>query len=149
MLETLEAAPFAAFLRRSVIVYPLVNALHIVFLGALVTSAALMDVRVLGLGRRVATHDVIALLRPVAIAALCGALITGFLLFSVQPQTYAANPVFLTKMALLTLAIANAAIFTWHRQHLSPGPATSVMALLSITLWLSVLLAGRLIAFFD
>lgn len=149
MLEAIEQVWLAQFLRRDAYAYPAVNALHILSLGVLVTSAMLMDFRVLGAGRKLEFDAVISSLRPVAIAALCGAVLTGALLFSVQPRTYADNPVFLAKLALIAAALVNAGFFVLGRRHLAPQSAmTRVSALLSIVLWIGVLLAGRAIAFF-
>lgn len=148
MLEALEASPVAGFLRGSFVVYPLVNALHILAIGALVTTASLMDLRVLGMGRRVEPETVIRLLRPVAVAALAVAIISGLALFSVKPLDYWANPAFRLKLLLLALAVANAIAFTGFRAHRRPGQlATRVMALLSTVLWISVVGAGRFIGF--
>ncbi|RUT31105.1 hypothetical protein EMQ25_09535 [Arsenicitalea aurantiaca] len=148
LIEAIGASAPASALRTSFYVYPVVNAAHILALGMLVTSAILMDLRVLGLGRGIALPAVIAALRPVAITALVAALITGGLLFIVQPVTYAGNPAFLAKLALLALALLNAAAFTLSRAHLRPEHSlTRLMAGLSILLWLCVLLAGRFIGF--
>lgn len=150
MLEWIELSPVATFLRRSIWAYPLVNALHILGLGALVTSALVMDFRILGVGRRLSVEGVTGLLRPVAFGAAALAILTGALLFSVKPHEYAGNPVFLTKIALLGLALVNAAVFVLTARHERPGETlTRLMVVVSILLWLSVLGAGRLIAFFD
>ncbi len=150
MLEAIEGFWLAEYLRRAVIAYPAVNAAHILFLGALVTSAILMDLRILGLGTRIAIADAVGHLRIVAIFALIGAVTTGALLFSVQPQTYAANPVFVAKLILVALALVNAGTFTFAARHETPKALlTRLMALASIVLWLTAVFAGRAIAFFD
>ncbi len=150
MLDWIEATTVATFLRRSVWAYPLVNALHILGLGALVTSALLMDLRILGVIRRISIDDVVRLLRPVAFVAAALAVLTGALLFSVKPHEYWASPVFVTKLTLLALALLNAGIFVLTSRHTYPGqPVTRLMVLASLFLWLAVLAAGRLIAFFD
>ena len=144
MLEALQASGSASFLRSSFYLYPLLNALHILSIGALVTSALLMDLRVLGLGRQLAAEMVIAQLRPVALVALAAAVLSGLLLFSVQPVDYAGNPAFRIKLLLLVAALANAAVFTFLRLDRRGG---RLSALLSILLWLGVLVAGRFIGF--
>lgn len=150
MIEALEAFWLGDVLRRSVWLYPLVSATHILALGMLVTSAILMDLRVLGSGTRLALPDVVAHLRVVAIFALIVALSTGAALFTVRPAIYFANPIFLTKMTLLAAALFNAGLFTLLARHTKPESwLTKFMALTSIFLWLAVLLCGRLIAFFD
>jgi hypothetical protein len=112
MLEALEATAFAETLRTSFYLYPLVNAAHILALGALVTTALLMDARILGLARHLPATIVISTLRPVALTALVLAVATGFLLFSVRPLEYAANPAFRIKIVLLPLAVLNAGLAT-------------------------------------
>jgi hypothetical protein len=144
MLETLEAWGPAGFLRTSFYLYPLLNALHILSIGMLVSSAILMDLRVLGVGRGLPADAVIGYLRPVAITALLLAVATGLTLFSVQPVEYFANFAFRLKMLLLAAAIANAIVFTTFRSRRWGG---KMMAALSIGLWLSVLVAGRFIGF--
>jgi hypothetical protein len=144
VLEALQASGPASLLRGSFYLYPLLNALHILSIGALVTSALLMDLRVLGLGRSLPAGPVIRLLRPVALTALASAAASGLLLFSVQPLDYAGNPAFRLKLLLLLAALANAAIFTFLRLHRRGG---KLSALLSIGLWLGVLVAGRFIGF--
>ncbi|WMT92263.1 hypothetical protein [Pelagibacterium sp. H642] len=149
MLEAVEQLPLAQFLRRDIYAYPLVNALHVLSLGVLVTTALLMDFRVLGLGKKVALDATIETLRPLAIGALLAAALTGFLLFSVQPDNYAGNPVFITKLVLIGLALANAGFFVFGRWYAAPHTHKArLSAALSILLWIAVLLAGRAIAFF-
>ncbi|AEQ53329.1 hypothetical protein [Pelagibacterium halotolerans] len=149
MLEAIENLALANYLRRDIFAYPIVNALHILSLGMLVTSALLMDARVLGAGRQVPLGAAIAVLRPVAIGALGVAVITGALLFSVRPSEYVGNPVFLTKLGLIGLALANAGFFVLGRRHFSPASAmTRISAAASILFWILALFAGRAIAFF-
>jgi hypothetical protein len=148
MLEALEAFGPAAFFRTSIYLYPAVNLIHVLAIGALVTSALLMDLRVLGLGRGLSVATVIRYLRPVASTAIIVAVLAGLTLFSVQPVDYFNNPAFRIKMVLLALAVFNAIAFTTFRAHRHPErPAARIMALLSIVLWVSVAFAGRMIGF--
>jgi hypothetical protein len=148
MLEALEAFGPAAFFRTSVYLYPLVNLIHVLAIGALVTTAVLMDLRVLGLGRGIALETVIRYLRPVAVGGLAVAVLSGATLFSVQPVDYFANDAFRLKMLLLAVAIANGAAFTSFRVHRAAERlGARLMAVASIALWLSVASAGRMIGF--
>jgi hypothetical protein len=148
MLEALEAFGPAAFFRTSIYLYPAVNLIHVLAIGALVTSALLMDLRVLGLGRGLSVETVIRYLRPVATTAIVIAVLTGLTLFSVQPVDYFENAAFRIKMVLLALAVLNAVGFTTFRAHRHPErPAAKVMAVLSMVLWVSVAFAGRMIGF--
>ncbi|HQZ13340.1 MAG TPA: hypothetical protein PK286_10690 [Devosia sp.] len=148
MLEALQAFGPAAWFRSSFILYPLVNALHILAIGVLVTAALLMDLRVLGVARKLPVETVIAHLRPVAIGALAVAVLSGAALFSVQPVDYFANPAFRIKLLLLVLALANAAVFTTFRLHREAAGSTGkVLAAASAGLWISVLVSGRFVGF--
>ena len=148
MLEALEAFGPAALFRTSFVLYPLVNALHILAIGVLVTAALLMDLRILGVARQVPAETVIRHLRPVAIIALAVAALSGIVLFSVQPVDYFANPAFRIKLVLLVAALANAVAFTTFRLHRDTvRPLGKLMATASIGLWISVLVSGRFVGF--
>ena len=153
-LAALGTSSVAAFLRSSVYVYPVVNALHILGLALLVGTIAALDARVLGFARTVSLKDAARLLLPVTVGGLVLAVLAGMALFVVKPQEYAANPVFLVKLGLIVLAVANA---IWLRLRtdwavaLGGGPVAAgvkLSAALSLLLWVSVLTAGRMIAFF-
>lgn len=147
VLEALEATGFASTLRTSFYLYPIVNAAHILALGMLITAALFMDARIFGLGRHLPATTVIGTLRPIAIGALVVAAVTGFLLFSVRPFDYMANPAFGIKLVLLTLAVVNAGAATALGDQNLKRPLVRVLAGASVTLWLAALLAGRFIGF--
>jgi hypothetical protein len=91
------------------------------------------------------------LLRRTALAAFAGALVTGSLLFSVKASEYAAMPIFLAKMTLILLAGANFLVFMRvcrARGGEDPaGGVATMLAVVSLMLWTSVLFAGRFIGF--
>src|SRR5918994_3883938 len=111
LLAGIEQLALVRALKASFIAYPIVNALHIMSIGALLTSVWLMDLRILGAFRSLPYAAFIALLRRTAFAAFAGALVTGSLLFLVRAREYAAMPIFLTKMTLILLAGANFLVF--------------------------------------
>ena len=143
----------AVALRQSAIAYPLVSATHIIGIGLLFVSMVLLDLRLLGLLKQRAVTELFRLLRRLAAVGLLLAMLTGTLLFSVQPAHYLANDAFILKMLLLGLALLN--ILLVHRlpawQAAQAGQpvalALKICALISLLLWLAVLLAGRWIAF--
>lgn len=155
MLEGLEAWGPGPFLRTSVWLYPLLNAGHILSIGLLVGSALLMDLRLVGLfGRRFGIDIVLGLLRPVAMSCLVLAIITGALLFTVQPRDYVENPAFVLKLGLVCLATINAIGFTllWRGEATMPPRLTMLLRLMaigSILLWAGALVAGRYIGFLN
>lgn len=154
LLAALGDTGIATFLRGSRYVYPLVNAAHILGIALLVGAIAALDARVLGFARRVPLADAARLLLPVTITGLVLAVVAGIALFSVKPVDYAANPVFLVKLALIALALGNAAwlrLGTDWAVALGGGavaPRVRAGAALSLLLWVSALVAGRLVAFF-
>ncbi|MGX9574778.1 DUF6644 family protein [Mesorhizobium sp. f-mel] len=151
LLAGIEQLALVRALKASFVTYPIVNALHIMSIGALLTSVWLMDLRVLGAFRSLPYAAFIALLRRTAFAAFAGALVTGSLLFSVRASEYAAMPIFLTKMTLILLAGANFLVFMRRAKggDESAGGTVTILAVLSLVLWTSVLFAGRFIGFFN
>lgn len=150
-LAGIEQLAIVRGLKASFIAYPIVNALHIMSIGALLTSIWLMDLRILGAFRSLPQAAFIALLRRTAFTAFAGALITGSLLFSIRAREYAAMPIFLTKMTLILLAGANFLTFMRHAKggDEPAGGVAPVLAVLSLVLWTSVLFAGRFIGFLN
>ncbi|MER9245673.1 DUF6644 family protein [Mesorhizobium sp. M0590] len=145
----IEQLAFAWGLKASFVAYPIVNALHIMSIGVLLTCVWLMDLRILGAFRSLPQAAFVALLRRTALVAFGGALVTGSLLFSVRASEYAAMPIFLAKMTLILLAGANFLAFMRRVKggDEPAGGAATVLAVLSLVLWTSVLFAGRFIGF--
>ncbi|WP_207485386.1 hypothetical protein [Arenibaculum pallidiluteum] len=150
-LAWIEAAGPVAALRRSQYVYALVSAVHILGLGLLVGSIAVVDLRVAGILRPALWREGIAELVPLARAGFGLAAVTGIVLFSTQATEYARNPAFLTKLGLIALALANVAAFhAALRRHPAAGRPDARLragAWGSLTLWTGTVLAGRLIGF--
>jgi hypothetical protein len=152
-LHMLHEWEVAAFIRRSLYVYPLINAAHILALALLIGAILPADLRILGLFSSLPAAPFLRIMTAISAGGLALAVATGFLLFSVQPLEYAANPAFLTKISLVALGAINAAVIRlgpgW-RQATTAGiasPGLRLGALLSLTIWIAALLAGRLIAF--
>jgi hypothetical protein len=136
-LAGLEGTALAQHLKASRWTYPLVNAGHVLGIALLVGAVLPMDVAVLR-GRGAAA---VRLLRPWAVAGFLLAVTCGALLFVTQAGDYLENGWFRAKMALLAVALLNAALHFWI------GRASRRTALASIVLWPCVLLAGRMIAY--
>ena len=140
MLEAIGSWPGAVWLQQSGTAYLFVNAAHILGIGLLLGGVLPLDLRLLGLFRRYPIEVLGPFLTRSAATGLGLALLTGLWLFSVKPEEYLENEAFRWKAALLALALVNIAIQHW-------GSATRTSAALSLGLWLSVLVAGRWIAF--
>jgi hypothetical protein len=152
LLAGLGTWPGAVLLKQSGTAYLLVNASHILGLAVLIGAILPLDLRLLGVFRSVPVAALAPVLSRMAGIGLGLALVTGAWLFTVRPVEYASNAAFLWKLGLLALALANIAL-----QHRSAAYARALAgditaavrwrATASVTLWLSVLLAGRWIGF--
>ena len=74
LLGSLEQLALIKALKTSFFAYPIVNALHILAIGALLTSVLLMDLRVIGVIRSLDEQPFVRLLRRVALGAFALAL---------------------------------------------------------------------------
>ena len=149
----LQESALGHAMRSSPALYPAVEILHIIGFVVLVGSIVALDLRLLGLGRAIPIQPMARLLLPLSRFGFLLAISMGFLLFSADASHVVRNPAFQAKLlliaaALVTVAIAHAG--PWRRIALwgteAPGSA-KVMALASLLLWLSVVCAGRLIAY--
>jgi hypothetical protein len=151
-LAWLESLPPIEALKTSFIAYPLVNALHILAIGALVTTVILMDLRILGFWSFIDRADFVRLMRRVALTSFAVAVLAGLPMFAIQAQQYVTNPAFVTKMALILVAGLNFLAMqrlaaAGHADARSERFGAKVSAVTSILLWLGALVAGRLIGF--
>jgi len=130
--------------------------LHFVGLSLLVGGILIVDLRLLGFIRRVPIRAALAFL-PFVIAGFLINLLTGIVFFSADPMMYWPSPAFKLKMFLILLAGLNALVFIVMAQRKtlslrddeSTGTLAKVTAGLSLSLWLCVLLLGRLLPAFE
>jgi CDP-diglyceride synthetase len=121
------------------VIFPILEALHVMALAISVGAITIVDLWALGFGSRDAsTARQLARWTPAGLALI---LITGAALFLMNVSRYVHNPGFLVKMALLAVALA--VHVTLHRK---PSRAA---AILSLTLWSSVVIAAKFIADLD
>jgi hypothetical protein len=149
-LGAVEGLAFVAALRDSYLVYPLVNALHIIGIALLFGAIVPLDLRLAGWRRESGTVEALArLLIPVALFGFVVAAAAGLLLFATDARAYAASPLFRVKMLLIAAALANALLLRrvdWRRtgsKRLALAGAASAM------LWLAVIVLGRLVGYMD
>lgn len=152
ILAAIEKLPAVSALKTSFVVYPTVNALHILAIGALVTTVLLMDLRLLGGFGSMPVAPFMRLLRRVALSAFGLAVVTGIAMFTVRAREYAASPIFFLKLSLIAAALLNFLIFIWlasgRPETKPPTPLMQASAVCSIVLWLGALFAGRFIGFY-
>jgi hypothetical protein len=140
---------FAAALRGGAILYPAIEAMHVLGAGLLLGAIVAMDLRLLGFGRALALAPLSRLLLPVAVTGLALALVSGTLLFVADWSSYLGNRAVWAKAALLLLGFVNVALL--HARHwpllLRDNATAPLAAALSLCAWIGVTIAGRLIAY--
>ena len=151
----LETSAAAMAMRQWLWLYPVVEIAHILGFVVLVGSAAMFDLRLLGLSPRLPVAAMARHLLPWAQRSLLVIAPTGFLMFMAHATEMAANPAFRLKLILIAAAGLNAAIFhrapfrsveVWDRDRPTPA-AAKIAAVVSLLLWGGVLACGRLLAY--
>lgn len=151
--QDVQASGLGQWASGSPIAYPLANTLHLLGLVMLVGGIGIVDLRLAGLFRALAPEPLSRALTPVALAGLALMLPTGAIMFAADAGALVASPVFRWKLALIALALVNAAAFRllWRRRlgrwDAYPPAAGRVMAAGSILLWLTIGALGRMIAY--
>jgi hypothetical protein len=155
MWGELAATPVSVFLRESTWAYPILEIAHIIGIALVFGSILAYDLRILGRHRSLPLDTLGRHLLPWVWTGFILNATSGLLLFVSNPVEFAANPALQYKLALIGLAGLNAAYFQWRT---APGihswnagtaapAAARLSAFLSIALWLSVIAAGRLMAY--
>lgn len=153
LAAALEESALGVWMRSGGWSYAAVNVAHLLGLVLLVGPILLLDLRLLGLGRRFEARAVAQALVPFAAAGLAVMLCSGVALFSADARALAGNGLMRAKLVGVGLGLLNVAWFHLaYARHLADWdrvrPALAwVSAGLSIALWPSILVAGRLIAY--
>lgn len=137
----------AEFVRTSPWAYPSLEVVHLVGLGLVFGTLWLVELRLLGVGRRLDVGALAATALPWNLAGFALSVVSGLLLFASRAGELIANRAFLIKMGLIALAGVNAALLHT-RGPLDPHrPGTRLQAAASLLLWVGVIACGRLIAY--
>ena len=151
----LRTTPVGAWVRHSQWAWPALESLHFIGMSVLIGTIGLFDLRLLGFARGVpyaALHRLI----PLGIAAYSLNMVTGFFFLSGMPDQYLWNPAFRFKVTFMAVAGLNVLFFytrVFRRlQQLPPDSAppfgARVAGAVSLTMWIGVMAAGRLLTFF-
>jgi len=151
--QGVQDSSFAAAIRGGAYVYPFVNILHVLGVGLIVGSILALDFRILGFARSVSAEGASHLLTPFAVVGLAIAIPSGFALYASDAVSLSQNNLMWTKLVLIAFGIGNAVLFRklwssrladWERN--ATALARS-QAILSILIWISVPVLGRLVAY--
>ena len=127
--------------------YPALEVLHIVGIALLLGSLVVVELRVWGAAPALPLAALARLGLSVSLAGFGLVVVSGLLLFAANPNDMLANRAFLLKLALVSLAGLNAAVFHARgslARHDGPARALTV---LSLGLWLGAIICGRWIAY--
>jgi len=157
LTETLGATPLSIYLREAPYPFPVLIIAHILTIACFGGIVIIGNLRVLGWALRdVPVSQVIGPFRGWKAVALAVMLATGTLLAASDPVEYSGNPMFWVSNALLVAVGVNALVFcrgayrelaAWDRSPVGP-PAARRWARISLALWITLVFAGRAIAFF-
>jgi Family of unknown function (DUF6644) len=151
----LEASAPAVAMRQWAWLYPIVEISHIVGFVFVIGAAAMFDLRLLGLSRRLPIDAMARHLLPWSWAGLALVVPSGTLMFVAHAVEWAGNPAFRIKLALLAAAGLNALVFNRGAFQKLAGsnegiraPAMArVAAVASLLIWAGVIACGRLLAY--
>ena len=135
--------------------WPAVETLHFMGLSLLIGTVGLFDLRMLGLAKGIpmsALHKLV----PWGVAGYGVNVLTGFMFVTSAPDQYLFNPAFQTKLALMGIAGVNVLFFYRFLfgavkaagASANASSATKVVAAISLSCWIGVIVCGRLITYY-
>lgn len=152
----IEQTRFSNFVQTTPTVVPAVQTIHILAIAAVLASAMMINLRLLGIvGRSEPLINVSNRFRPVIWWALPILLITGMVMIAGEPARSLANAVFQLKMLFLISAIGVTLLLLtplgkhpafWEGSGARRGTA-KLGAIVSVLLWIGIVCAGRWIAY--
>jgi hypothetical protein len=156
--QWIQQTPTSTGIRESVWVFPIIESAHLLSLAVSVGTIVFVDLRLVGAAmRRQPVTDVIEQLQPWALRGFAMMFLTGGLLFWSEPLRCYNSVFFQAKFLLLFLLGINALAFhrtvyrsvaAWDKALEVPFRA-KLAGYVSLTLWMSVIVLGRGIAYFS
>ena len=154
--QWLVSAPASALIRESRWLFPVIETLHVVGLVLFLGLTVMLDLRLIGLSwRAVRVSEMVGGLLPWAAVGAALAVVSGMLVYMSDPPHYLANLFFRFKAVVIVLAVLNSWWFhagpyqrvrEWDLDPVPPA-AARVAGYLSLALWATVAVCGRLIPY--
>lgn len=154
--QWLNDLPPAQALSESEWAFPIIESVHVLALGLVAGTVALVDLRVLGVALGEVQLSLVARrLLPLTWGGFAVMLLSGGALFASEAAKLYGNPLFRLKLLLLLAAGVNAWIFhatvykrvaVWEEAPIAPRQAR-IAAITSLAIWSAIIIAGRLIAY--
>ena len=153
----LEQSALGEFMRTSSLwTYPAVNLLHIFGIAGLFGAVTIIDLRLLGVWRRIPLAAISDAAVPVSTGGFCLAATTGVALLATNSTEYIGNPFLLIKFGAIVAGLMNVALLNrspaWKARHLRElepieRRRLAVFGGISLATWTTAVAAGRLIAY--
>jgi hypothetical protein len=149
LCQQLEATPIGEAIKNSTWLFPAIEAVHLIALALLGGALLMLDLRLIGVGLTgQATSAVERSTRPWLVGAILTMITTGGLIAFSEALKLLDRQAFTVKM----IALAAALVFTFAIRNPQArrdvgGVAAKAIAVVSLSLWLTVALAGRWIGF--
>ncbi|MHC6647349.1 DUF6644 family protein [Alteromonas sp. HB246098] len=156
VIDTLKSSQLNHFVLDNAVVFPILEMAHFLGLSMLFGALLVVDLRLVGVAKKVPLNNVELFLR-FALIGFAINLISGVLFVFGDPGRYLVNLAFGLKMLAIGLAGVNTIYFVkrvkpqLHKTHQPPtrGKEAAVVAWLSLALWLSVIVLGRFIPYVE
>ncbi len=155
-LSWLQETGVATGIRDSLLLFPLIEAVHVIGLALVFGTIMIIDLRLLGAAsNRRSFRRMSAEIMKWTWAAFAVTALTGVLMFITNATVYYNNLYFRAKIALLVLAGINVLVFEltagrsmqqWDQAPSAPRSGRLV-ATVSLVVWVGVIVAGRMIGF--
>ena len=153
----LRGSPIGEAMRSSgVWAYGVVNLIHIIGVASLFGAVLILDLRLLGVWKKVSLAAISDVAVPIAKTGFCIAALAGICMISTNATDYAGNPFLLIKFPAIFLALVNALILNrqtaWQQRktrELTASEQTKLawMGGISLACWLTAISAGRMIGY--
>jgi hypothetical protein len=152
----LQQTAFSQTLQNVEWIVPAVQTIHILAIGAVISSALIINLRLFGI---LATDQTLARVSArylrVIWCALPVLLVTGSLLITAEPLRSLGSPAFQLKMAMLVCVSIILLVYQSRLARTAPGAPRSgqaprhggILTVASLLLWISIIFAGRWIAY--
>lgn len=151
----LESTPVGDFVNTYTWTWPIAESFHFIGLCLLVGTVGLFDLRLLGVAKQIplpALHRLI----PWGVLGFLINVTSGSIFLASAPFQYLYNESFYFKVAFLTIAGINVAVFylVFYRKIITLGagdsapPGARIIGAISLLMWIGVMCAGRLLTFY-
>ena len=136
--------------------YGVVNLIHILGVASLFGALLVLDLRLLGVWRRVSLPEIARPIVPVTTVGFLVAATSGICLITTNATEYVGNPFLFIKFPAIVLGLINVAVLNllpaWKERNvreLSSGDQSrlAIVGGISLACWLTAVAAGRLIAY--